>query len=397
MKVAVINNLFYPDEYGGTETYLRCILPELSKRTDTVVITGRRSASGSPTTCSDDNQSSLHIRELTDTNLYPLWNWRGHPMVERLLWHAVDLWGGLGEASLLDCLQEEQPDVVHTHNIRGLSLSMFDGIKSSGISHVHTLHDFFLISPLSNLLLGDIPIPPSAIFNKLYQTRTRSLTDSIRTVIGPSQFILDGHVAQHFFGTARKYVLRLPSAPATSLDRRLVLGPERLGGGELMFLFAGSLERSKGVLVFLDAIKQVRNRKAAFHIVGRGTLEKTVLSAARNDPRIRFHGYVSREGLHDLYTNSDVFVFPSVWPENAPMVISEAFAAGVPIAAANVGGVKELVSDGNGWLIRPGSSRDLARTLEEIIEDPQSIPIKRRALLETNPLPTVQDHVSRLL
>ena len=79
------------------------------------------------------------------------------------------------------------------------------------------------------------------------------------------------------------------------------------------------------------------------------------------------------------------------------MVISEAFAAGVPIAAANVGGVKELVSDGNGWLIRPGSSRDLARTLEEIIEDPQSIPIKRRALLETNPLPTVQDHVSRLL
>ena len=62
----------------------------------------------------------------------------------------------------------------------------------------------------------------------------------------------------------------------------------------------------------------------------------------------------------------DVLVVPSIWIENSPFVIKEAFAAGVPVVASNLGGMAELVQDGrNGLLFTAGDSADLRRVLSE--------------------------------
>jgi glycosyltransferase involved in cell wall biosynthesis len=54
----------------------------------------------------------------------------------------------------------------------------------------------------------------------------------------------------------------------------------------------------------------------------------------------------------------------SRWPENAPLVLLEARAAGCPVVAPAIGGIPELVEDGvDGWLYRPGDAADLARAL----------------------------------
>jgi glycosyltransferase involved in cell wall biosynthesis len=72
----------------------------------------------------------------------------------------------------------------------------------------------------------------------------------------------------------------------------------------------------------------------------------------------------------------DVLVVPSIWPENAPLVIQEAFMARVPVIASHVGGIPELVRDGqNGLLFETGNSVDLQAKMERLIDDPSLLPI----------------------
>jgi len=67
----------------------------------------------------------------------------------------------------------------------------------------------------------------------------------------------------------------------------------------------------------------------------------------------------------------DALVVPSIWPENSPLVIHEAFLAGVPVVASRIGGIPEVVEDGrSGLLFEPGNATDLARVLKRIIAEP---------------------------
>ena len=77
----------------------------------------------------------------------------------------------------------------------------------------------------------------------------------------------------------------------------------------------------------------------------------------------------------------DALVVPSVWIENAPFVIKEAFAAGVPVVASNLGGMAELVEDGrNGLLFSAGDSADLRRVLTRLLDEPALLATLRAGL-----------------
>jgi glycosyltransferase involved in cell wall biosynthesis len=76
----------------------------------------------------------------------------------------------------------------------------------------------------------------------------------------------------------------------------------------------------------------------------------------------------------EVYSRFDVVVVPSLWPENSPLVIHEAFMAGVPVVAARIGGIPELVSDGvNGVLYDPASPDALAELLRGLVLRPDRI------------------------
>ena len=78
----------------------------------------------------------------------------------------------------------------------------------------------------------------------------------------------------------------------------------------------------------------------------------------------------SRHGGHAL-ASIDVLVVPSIWPENAPLVIQEAFLAGIPVVASRIGGIPEMVTDGkNGLLFTAGDAVALSRTLARLIDEP---------------------------
>ena len=77
-------------------------------------------------------------------------------------------------------------------------------------------------------------------------------------------------------------------------------------------------------------------------------------------------GRFERDHVADVYSQFDVLVVPSLWLENSPLVIHEAFMAGVPVVGARIGGISDLVRDGeNGLLYPPESSAALAAALSD--------------------------------
>ncbi len=75
-----------------------------------------------------------------------------------------------------------------------------------------------------------------------------------------------------------------------------------------------------------------------------------------------------------VYADIDVLVVPSLWPENSPLVIHEAFMAGVPVVGARQGGIPGLVThDVNGLLYDAFSPSALAAALRTLIDDPERV------------------------
>ena len=86
---------------------------------------------------------------------------------------------------------------------------------------------------------------------------------------------------------------------------------------------------------------------------------------------MEFHGAFDRDRLAEAYASIDVLVVPSLWPENSPLVIHEAFMHGAAVVAARVGGIPELVTDGvSGFLYDARRTNDLARLLQRFVDDP---------------------------
>ncbi len=133
------------------------------------------------------------------------------------------------------------------------------------------------------------------------------------------------------------------------------------------FLYVGRLSPEKGVGPLLEAFARAAGPDAELVIAGDGPLgpQLRARAAALAPARIRFVGWTSPERLANLYNAADCLVLASS-REGFPAVVGEATACGTPVLASRVGGVSELVVDGeSGWLFEPGDRAALEQRLSD--------------------------------
>jgi glycosyltransferase involved in cell wall biosynthesis len=140
--------------------------------------------------------------------------------------------------------------------------------------------------------------------------------------------------------------------------------------------YLGQISKVKGVHVLLEAFRLLKDLPLHLGVYGNMDAHPKYSSElkkfARSDPRIEFLGtYSDLRELKGIYQSLDVVVVPSIWYENSPTVILEAFAHRTPVITSNLGGMAELVEDEkNGLLFSPGSAIDLAAKIRKICENP---------------------------
>ena len=168
---------------------------------------------------------------------------------------------------------------------------------------------------------------------------------------------------------ARISVSPNPAPAALTLPSRDELR-EELGLRGPTFAFAGRLTAAKALDVALQAVAAVPD--ASLLVVGdgpdRGALEEQTRELGL-DGRVRFLGGRSREDVLRILAAADAGLLSSRW-ENFPHLVVEALAAGTPVIATAVGGVPEIVRDGeNGLLVPPGDPAALAAAMRRLITD----------------------------
>jgi glycosyltransferase involved in cell wall biosynthesis len=142
-------------------------------------------------------------------------------------------------------------------------------------------------------------------------------------------------------------------------------------GNKLLFTYAGRLAPEKDINTLMNvaaALPEGIKEQIQWIIVGDGPQREELEALAPGN--MVFTGYLKGERLAEVYSISDVFVFPSP-TETFGNVVLEAMASGTPVVGANSGGVKHLVKDGvTGFLCKPGNTESFKEALIKLMNNP---------------------------
>jgi glycosyltransferase involved in cell wall biosynthesis len=136
--------------------------------------------------------------------------------------------------------------------------------------------------------------------------------------------------------------------------------------------YVGRLAEQKRPDLLVEAFGDVEEA-ARLVVVGDGPLREQVEAAVRRSPardRITLHGFVPHEQVPAVLRSLDLLVLPSIYEEMGS-VLAEAMACGLPVVASDVGGIPDVVRDGEtGILVPPGDVPALTKALDGVLRDP---------------------------
>lgn len=395
MKVGFLAGVFPPQIRGGAENYVVETATELQARGhDVFVITTR--PFGGPRSLSPTREQfeGLPVYRFFPLNIAHKSTYTRQPLPVQGLWRLLDAPNPHPARVVSRIIDREAPDVVHSNNLEGISTVAVRAIQNADVRHVHTLHDYSLLSPNSTLrvpglghLDGNHSIGNHPVVCAGFARLQRALFGRADAVTGPSQHIVDAHKEYGFFRRTRAERLQLGAADVADSP---VEPPE-----EPTVLYVGRMEPIKGVDTVLDAA--IRMPDVTFHFCGTGEYEDVVASRAAKTDNVVYHGYVTEEKLASLRRAATMGVVPSVWPENSPLTVYESFAVGLPIVGSDVGGVPELVTPGEtGALFAPGELGSLVDAIRRVADDPDPMAMRERALAWAREH-TLDEHVDTLV
>lgn len=262
-------------------------------------------------------------------------------------------------------------DLVHTHDRRAGLFGRIQG-RLRGARVMHTLHGLpEEIAP--RLGREDAPAPPGVSRGRIAwlehgYLRFEGLLGALGHVVAPSQAMAE-------FLLAHGFPRRLLHVIPYGIDADGA-GGRPSPGGVFVAGTAANLEYWKGIDLLLEAGALAKS-PLRLEIYGDGSLRGELEQQARRaGVEARFHGFVP--DLRDRLGELDAFVLPSR-ADNLPVSILEAMSAGLPVIGTRVGGVPELIVEGEtGLVVDPESPAALAGALDELAADPE----RRRKLGE---------------
>jgi len=280
----------------------------------------------------------------------------GKSWLGRLAWHWLDIFNWRSAKQMERIIDTYQPDVVHTHNLMGLGFAIPNLIWKKQLRHVHTVHDVQLLHP-SGLLAADWR--PHWPHEWIYIWLMKAMMGSPAVVLFPSEHSKQLHNRFGFFSKSTKVVLRNPV--------EMESGVRSQESGD--FLFIGQLEEHKGIWDLLNAWERWGKRgESVLRVIGDGSLKQAIVDRMKPMEGAEFVGPIYGDGLERYFADAAFLVLPSRVIENAPMVVLEAYSRGVPVIAADVGGIPELVHDGEtGFLFESGSVESLLKAFNRAI------------------------------
>ena len=431
MRVLLTSHVFLPQSVGGAELYVYYLARALQEAGHAVHVLAAEQA-----------EERGVLRRNVDGLACTLLQKPFHPHEQ--VFAKADPRVATVFAELLD---DFQPEVVHVNHLAHLSLALPQQARAAGVAAVATLHDHWFHCPTSHRLqygsrrcsgpsllkcarccrwaYTRIPAtrPADARLARIGKAVGRRLTacwewpwamrrlrhrakavaaclEAIQRVICPSRHVLE--FSRHYGVPDDKLVFcrhgmpalpGTPHAPREETITRSVMSTERRPG-PLRFGFIGSFNAVKGLEVALRAF--ARFDAAELHLYGHdGENRLRPFAPILAQPNVRYHGFLCDEDKLRALADLDCLIVPSTCYENSPLVIHEAFLAGVPVLVSNTGGMAELVPDGCGGLqFAVGDAADLREKVASLSREPSQLEKLRTTI---PPVKGMGEHVGEIV
>jgi len=409
MQILFTVHKYPPESLGGTEIY-------------TVTLARALSGQGHNVTVFYPSPSVESLTKVMGKDGVALWQVplpaaRQHENPARQFWHTIR--DQAIEAAFAECLREVEPDLVHFQHVQGVSARLI--ALAAAYPRVATLHDYWYFCANSQLIRPDqqpcagpswgnwncvdcatdraglqslrMARPLVALPFAARNRYLRHLATQIDRFIAPSEFLRQQYMRQ---GWPPQTIITLENG----MDRERLLSAQKADLPAPLarphFGFLGSLAWQKGVHLLIEAFNQLPTT-ASLTIYGSDQAFPNYGAELRQmatHPHIRFAGALGYEDVGAALRQLDALVVPSLWYENSPLVIQEAYVMGIPVIASNLGALPEKVRDGEtGYLFPAGNSQALANSLRQCIDDPTRLATLQQTIV---PPPTVTEHASQV-
>lgn len=347
MKILLAHNLYEPYAKGGAEKVVKEMIEVfLIDNHELVLITTKPKTKNREIEIKTENNLKIYYFPSSYYNLNKV------NKALRFFWHLSNFCNPKRKSDYQEIISQEKPDLVITHNLIGLGFFLLDLIKQKKINHQHFLHDIQLLHPSGLMMLGREKMVNSCLA-RLYQRFTKKYFTATNKIISPSNWLLQEHLSRGFFPQKEKEIRPFKNLVIT----------DNIKKENKNFLFVGQLEKHKGIIFLITAFKKLESRDSKLIIIGRGSDEEEAKRLARTDSRISFLGQMTAIELKAEMKKHDALVVPSLCYENSPTVIYEAQEVKLPVIAANIGGIKEIIQK-NDCLFKAGNEEELLDKLK---------------------------------
>jgi glycosyltransferase involved in cell wall biosynthesis len=375
VRILLCSNFYY--RRGGDCTYLFALQALLERQGHETAVFSMRHPQNLPCAQTEYFVDFLDYAEL---------NHAKNPLnAARVLGRSI--WSWQARKNIGRLIEDWKPDVAHFQNIHAyLTPSILGPLQAAGIPVVWTLHDFKLLCPESHFLSGGRVCEEcrggrfwrctkyrckkgsraaSAVAAlEAYVHRALRIARPVARFIAPSEFLRRKFIE---FGWPAEKIVQLPNfLPAAPV----IPAPPAGEGGYGLYL--GTLLPFKGVETLIRALAKAPPHP--FHVLGdgemAGRLERLANELGVAD-RVRFCGFLKGEELERETAGACYAVVPSECYENLPYAAMELMARGKALAASDIGGIPELVQDGQtGLLFPPGDAEALAERIGRLWGNP---------------------------
>ncbi|WP_100959488.1 glycosyltransferase family 4 protein [Bosea sp. FBZP-16] len=277
------------------------------------------------------------------------------------------------------------PTIAHAHNVyHHISPSIFGALKAQCVPLVMTAHDLKLACPAYKML-SQGRVCERCLGGRIHNVLLRRC---VKESIVVSGLVLLETLAHRSFGLYRNTIDRLIAPSRFYRDKlaewgwdagRVAYIPNSIDAkayspatheGDYV-VYAGRLAPEKGLATLLRAAALSHQRLV---LAGSGPEEQTLRKLAGElGADVAFTGHLDRPELKRVIGEARALVLPSEWYENAPISVLEAYALGRPVIGTRIGGIPELIADGEtGSLVEPGNAAMLAEALAGLASLPSS-------------------------
>jgi len=374
----------HPDFHpGGTEIFAHDLFREYRERADVKALflaaTNRLHREQRPGT------SFQAVGQATDEVIL----WSGH--FDRFYMSQTDSYGTVPH--LVSLLEEFRPDVVHIHHMLLIGAEFIALVRRilPNARIVMTLHDYYAICSHDGLMMRTkgrercdraSPTRCSSCFPDISADKFLLRERFLKTLLGqadlfiaPSRFIKERFVE---WGLPAQSIDIVPNGRPEIEPAAHRASPD---GRRQVFGYFGNINPWKGVPNLLKAAQRLiavgqEDFELRLHggapFQAKDFVESIDALIDDTDPHVVRLGPYRREEIPYLIAAVDWVVVPSIWWENAPLVIQEAFLHRRPVITSNIGGMAEAVRDGvDGLHVRPDDPIALANTMRTAMNTPQ--------------------------